>query len=139
MEDVARKLILTRVAADHEVVVPHPELRVEHVENTVDHALRNRVFAQDRKLIARLAVQRLLQQVAVRRHETHLRGGVVAVQEQPGFFRHAVEHYRTVGSDDDLQFTAQRKALQLQHGLLLGKGMEANLHLVDEHQRSVQT
>ena len=44
------------------------------------------------------------------------------------------QDHRAVRRDDDLQVVSQSAALQFQHGLLLGIGVETGAHLVNQNQ-----
>ena len=64
---------------------------------------------------------------------------MVAVQEYPRFRRHAVQYNGAVRGDDYLQLLAQSAALQFEHRLLLGVGVQTRIHLIDQHQCVFET
>ena len=95
------------------------------------------VSSQNGELIAGLPVKRLLENVAVRRHDADFPIRV-PVEEYPGLGRDAVQNHGAVSGDHDLKLLPQGDALQLQHGLLLRIRVQSGFHLVDEHESSPQ-
>lgn len=71
--------------------------RVQHIQCAANDGLGDGVFAKDGKLVTGLAVQRLLEDVAVRRQCPNLSAPVVPVEKHPGFRRNTVEHDGAVG------------------------------------------
>ena len=136
--DVARKLVPPGVSPDDDVAVEQPELDVQHIQYAAKHALGDGVLAQDGELVSGLTVERSLEDVPVRRRSAHLSRLRVAVQEYPRLRGYAVQHDGAVRGHDDLQSLPQGAALQLEHRLLLGVGVQAGVYLVDENQCIVE-
>ena len=100
---MSRELALPGVSSDGNILGPKFQLNIQNIEKASNQRLRNLVFAQNREAVARLPIQRLLQNVPEHGHSLDFVGVLVSVEKQSGFGRHAFQYNRTMRRDDNLQ------------------------------------
>ena len=134
---VHRELVVARIAADLNRLSSDSLLGNEMVENPVQNSLGGFVLTKQIQSVAGPAIERIQDDVPVGRVQRHP-PVVATLEEDPPIARHRIEHYRTVGSDDDLQIVAESKLLQLEHEKLLHPRVQTGFDFVDQDQRAPQ-